>query len=110
MIFICNESSRGFLFSPFLQLRAGEKDDSGAEVFPAAIPVIPFLSDGQSGVGEEDGSGNRHADVNRLGRCLSRSRFCSARVVGVRARVCSPSVSDGGARLPGSGGRREPLL
>ena len=62
---------------------------------PAPIPVI-LVSGGRSGVGEGDGSSNRHSAVYRLGRFLPRPRFCTLSTVGGGARV-SPPAAVGGA-------------
>ena len=66
--------------------------------FLAAILPVPFLSDGRIGVREGGGPRNQRANVYRLGRALSRPRFCSSSVFDGGARVCSPSI-DGAARL-----------
>uniref|UniRef100_K4AHE8 Uncharacterized protein n=1 Tax=Setaria italica TaxID=4555 RepID=K4AHE8_SETIT len=59
--------------------------------FPAAIPLVPFLSGDQSGVGEGGGPWNRCVDVYGLGRSLSRATSYSSSVFNGGARVCRES-------------------
>ncbi|CAO2184224.1 unnamed protein product [Urochloa humidicola] len=56
--------------------------------FPASSPAVLRLSGGRRGVGPR----NRRADVYRLGRGLPRSRVCSLSLSGGGASVCLPAV------------------
>lgn len=119
-----------FPLFPLLQLR-GERATAARLRLPATISRAPFLSGGQSGVGEGGRPGNRYADVYRLGRLLSRSRVAGGEVLDfVRERMkvaalfpCWPgflplAAGDGGAAgrilfLPlvvGDGGAAERIL
>jgi hypothetical protein len=85
--------------SPLLQLPKAKR---GRTAFPAAISPALFLSSGRRAVAEGDASGNRCADVYRVGNRLPRSRVCLLLVDG-EARVCRGVVLPRRALLGGVG-------
>jgi hypothetical protein len=73
---------------PSATVKRGKK---GRVPFPAAIPPIPSISDGQSGDRDGGGLGNRRADVDSLGRSRVRVRSRLHLLVVVVGGVrCSP--------------------
>ena len=76
-----------FLSYP-LQPAKARRGGGGVTLFPTAIPLVSFLSDGHYGVGEVERPRDRHADVYRVGSYLSRPRCFSPSLIAGGARVC----------------------
>jgi hypothetical protein len=75
--------------------------------FSAPIPSAPFLFGGRSGAGDGGGPENRHADVYRLVRYLSRPRLCSPSAIVGGVRVCRGNANPWRLAFPGIVGEAE---